>query len=68
MGFHTQRDPRKTPMDFPNKLIFGLDFYQSDSKVDSEATFFGFPFRIDLTLPRNQLDYISWMNFPFSKN
>jgi len=28
---------------FPNKLIFGLDFYQSDSKVDSEATFFGFP-------------------------
>jgi iron complex outermembrane receptor protein len=28
---------------FPNKLIFGLDFYRSDSKVNSEATFFGFP-------------------------
>jgi iron complex outermembrane receptor protein len=28
---------------FPNKLIFGLDYYKSNSKVDSEATFFGFP-------------------------
>jgi iron complex outermembrane receptor protein len=43
-GFTPRGILEKPLWNFPNKLIFGLDFYRSDSKVDSEATFFGFPF------------------------
>ena len=33
----------KPLFNFSNKLILGLDYYQSDSEVDSETVFFGFP-------------------------
>jgi len=56
-SFYTYRDERRletwgvTPKyilersmwNFPNKLTLGLDFYKSDSEVDSETVFFGFP-------------------------
>ncbi len=40
MGFHSEVYPRKAHIGtFPNKLIFGFDFYKSDSDIDSESTF-----------------------------
>jgi iron complex outermembrane receptor protein len=56
-SFYTYRDDRtlktwgitpkyilgKPLWNFANKLTFGLDFYKSESVVDSETIFFGFP-------------------------
>jgi iron complex outermembrane receptor protein len=56
-SFYTYREQRRletwgvTPKyilersmwNFPNKLTLGLDFYKSDSELDSETVFFGFP-------------------------
>lgn len=42
-GFTPRGILEKSLWSFPNKLIFGLDYYQSDAKVDWEAAFFGFP-------------------------
>ena len=42
-GFTPRGILEKSLWNFPNKLIFGLDYYQSDAKVDWEAAFFGFP-------------------------
>jgi len=47
-GFTPKYIFEKSLWDHFNKLIFGLDFYKSDSKVDSESVFFG-PNRSEVT-------------------
>ena len=42
-GFTPRGILEKPLWNFPNKLIFGLDFYRSDSKVDWKTVFFAFP-------------------------
>lgn len=51
-----------------NKLIFGLDFYHSDSRVDSEYTFFGITFFDGLGIPKKSLGLYLFDEFSIFDN
>ncbi len=67
-GFTPRYFLEKPIGNFANKFTFGLDLYRSDSKVDSETVFFGFPSSNESDITKKSLGVYGYDEFSILQN